>query len=298
MNGKELKVIEYDLTFGSNARMVNVFGVFRYLKNNGLYVVYTDVNTSYPIIHYGSSHIKDHSILSMSCKNEDEEIIKEYVFKVTNDESLNDFENVSLESIDGIEIISSNRLEVKPDVINALVDKTIPKKEVASDELAKTKDSKKNNKKSFKFVFILLLIVILGGGILFVFPMFQQRNTSTKMITCNKKVNDSSLNAVLDESLILNFDYQNILTQIDKTTVFQFNTEEAYQNFIHKGIMYRYMPVDDSNGGFKQDDKGHIFTIIEKEKIGDDYQKSVNYEDVLAENKREGYQCEEKILGE
>ena len=298
MNGKELKVVEYNLTFGSKERMVNVFGLFRYLKNNGLYVVYTDVDTSYPIIHYGSSHIKGNTILSMSCKNEDEEIIKEYVFKVTNGEELSGFEVISLESIDGIEIISSNRLEVKPDIVNALVDKTIPKKEVAPDEVAKTKENKKNSKKSFKLVFVLLFIVILGGGAFFVLPMFQQRDTSTRMITCTKKTNNSSLKAILNEDVVFTFDYQNILQKIDTTTVFQFETEEAYQDFIHKGIMYRYMPVDDSNGGFKQDDDNYTFTIMKKEDIGDNYEKSVNYEEVLAENTREGYKCEEKILGE
>ena len=42
MNGKELKVIVYNLTFASSQRLVNVFGVFRYKKNNNLYVIYTE----------------------------------------------------------------------------------------------------------------------------------------------------------------------------------------------------------------------------------------------------------------
>ena len=36
MYGKVLKVVEYNLTFGTNVRMVNVYSVFRYKKNNGL----------------------------------------------------------------------------------------------------------------------------------------------------------------------------------------------------------------------------------------------------------------------
>ena len=47
MFGKTLKVIEYNLTFGTNVRMVNVFACFRYKQNGNLYVVYTDVNTKY-----------------------------------------------------------------------------------------------------------------------------------------------------------------------------------------------------------------------------------------------------------
>ena len=78
--GKELKVIQDELTFGGTERLVNVFSVFRYKKNNNLYVIYSDVGNTYPIIYYGSSHIKNNSILSMTCKEEDSEIIKEYIF--------------------------------------------------------------------------------------------------------------------------------------------------------------------------------------------------------------------------
>ena len=48
---------------------------------------------------------------------------------VTNKEELSDFEIISLEPIEGIEIISSNHLELKPDVINNLIDKTINESE-------------------------------------------------------------------------------------------------------------------------------------------------------------------------
>ena len=47
MNGKVLKVVEYNLEFGKQARMVNVFGVFRYLPNNNLYIIYRDVLQDY-----------------------------------------------------------------------------------------------------------------------------------------------------------------------------------------------------------------------------------------------------------
>ena len=120
MNGKALKVIEYNLSFGQNARLVNVFGMFRYKKNNYLSVLYDDVGSTYSVIIYGGSHIKGNSILSIGCKPEDVEIVKEYIFKTINGEDLSDFEIISLENIEGIEIISSNRLELKSEVINSL----------------------------------------------------------------------------------------------------------------------------------------------------------------------------------
>ena len=57
MKGKTLNVIEYNLTYGTKTRQVNVFSLFRYKINNNLYVVYTDVDTKYELVYYGSSHI-------------------------------------------------------------------------------------------------------------------------------------------------------------------------------------------------------------------------------------------------
>ena len=111
MNGKELKVEENTLTFGASTRKVNVFGLFKYKPNNNLYVIYTDIDTTYSVVHYGTSHMKNDSILSMSSnKDRDENIIKEYIFKVTEKEDLSNFEIINLDSIEKIEIISSNQL--------------------------------------------------------------------------------------------------------------------------------------------------------------------------------------------
>ena len=51
MNGKTLKVVEYNLEFGKSDRFVNVFGCFKYKSNGNIYVIYTDVDTKYPIIY-------------------------------------------------------------------------------------------------------------------------------------------------------------------------------------------------------------------------------------------------------
>ena len=96
MNGKELKVAELELKFGGKIRLVNVFGVFRYKPNNGLYVIYADVGTIYDYVCYGTSHVKNNSILCMSSnKPEDIEAVKEYIFKTINEEPLDDFEVIS-----------------------------------------------------------------------------------------------------------------------------------------------------------------------------------------------------------
>ena len=297
MNGKVLKVVEYNLTFGSSARMVNVFGLIRYKKNNGLYVLYADQNNQYSVINYGGSHIKGNTILSMNYKKEDEEIIKEYIFKVTNEEELNDFEVISLEPIEGIEIISSNHLELKPDVINNLIDKTIPKKEVVEETNKKAPKPKKKSPAKVLLILIILLALAIGG-IYFLAPEILLGSKESKILTCTITKTDSSLNATLEETRKLSFDYKNILKEIDTTTTFRFNEEKDYQDFINKGTMYKYMPENETQGGFKQVDETNTFIITKNETITTDYDKATSYEEVLLENKREGYKCEEKVLGE
>ena len=294
MNGKILKVVEYQLSFGSHARMVNVFGVFRYKKNQSLYVIYADVGSTYPVVYYGGSHIKENSILSISPRDGDEEIVKEYIFKVTNGKKLDDFEIISLDSIDSIELISSSHLEIKMDVMNDLIDKTIPKVE---EKVEEDKKSSGKKKKSNKFVFVLLVILLLLGGVYFYLSYFNDSNRSTKSFTCIMSRNDSALNANIEVTGIYYFDYQDVLDNFEITNVFHFLSENSYQDFINKGIMYRYMPSDEQ-GGYSQDDESHTFTFLLKQKVDSNYQDAVDYEEILFNLKKEGYTCEEKVLGE
>ena len=295
MNGKELKVVEYNLTFGSNERLVNVFGVFRYKKNNSLYLLYADVGTNYNIIYYGSSHIKDKTVLSMSTKEETAEIIKEYIYKVTNNEELDNFEIISLNDIEGVEIISSNRLEIKKEVLIDLIDKTIPKKEKVEDNSKKDTGKKR---KSNKLVFLLLIIIIVLGGAYIFLTLIQDKDNTAKTISCTKETTNRSINAEEEENIIYNFNNKDTLENTETTLVFKFDTETDYQDFIMKGTMYKYVKVDDLDAGYKNDDINYTVTITSKESIDSSYQKPTNYEEILSYNKREGYTCEEKILGE
>lgn len=292
MNGKEMKVIEYNLTYGSSARLVNVLGCFKYKANDNLYVVYSDIVNSYNIIYYGSSHIKDKSILSMQCKNEkDEEIIKEYIYKVTNKEDLSNFEIISLDNIDGIEIISSNKLEIKKDILDKLVELTIPKKEIPAAETKVTTNKKKNSK---LILLLPLLILILGVG-LYIYLTPKSENTSDKKITCTKQYQHDVLPATINEEQNFNFNSNDTLESIDVSETYTFNSEEDYLDFINEGTYYKYMPENDTEGGWNKDDEQHIFTIYKKERITTGYKKPTEYEEVLSYYKLENYSCSENI---
>ena len=298
MNGKELKVVEYDLKFGQKPRMVNVFGVFKYKPNNNLYVVYADVDTNLSYVSYGSSHVKNDSILSMSCnKDKDEEIIKEYIFKVTNKEEIDNFEIISLDDISGIEIISSNKLEIKKDVLDSLVKLTIPVKEKKEDNIEK-KTPKKKKKSSLKFmlIFIIMLMIVSMGAYIFVMPKTED-NRVFKNIVCTKSYSHEDLiNVNVDEEKKFNFNNSDNLLNVDVTTIYNFNDEEVYLEFINKALYYKYMPDDsDNNGGWVNNDDAHTFKMIEKINVDEDYDEPTRYEDVLSTLKKDGYTCNENI---
>lgn len=290
MNGKELKVAEYNLSFGSSARMVNVFGVFRYIKNNGLYVIYGDISPTQPIVYYGTSHVKENTILSMTPKPEDEEIIKKYIFKVTEDEDLKEFEIISLESIETIEIIASNHLEVKPEIINSLMEKTIPKKEAVSEE----KETKKTKKKNKMLIPLILILAACGAGYYY-FTTLSQNDNTVKAIVCQKETNDDSIGATIETTSEYHFNNEDILENVETTQIYNFLSTDNYEDFINKGLFYKYMP-DDENGGFKEDKENNTITYVSKEYADSNYSESTNYEEIIFQNKRDGYACEEKIL--
>lgn len=297
MNGKKIKVIEYELKFGQKIRMVNVFGVFKYKENNNLYVVFADVDTNYSYVSYGGSHIKNNTILSMSCnKDKDEEIIKEYIFKVTKGEELTDFEIIPLDNVDGIEIITSNNLEIKREVMDKLIELTIPKKEKVNKEPVK-KAGKKRGVRSSKILLLMLLIIILGVIFYFYTKLGTGDNSVAKNIVCTKTYSHKELdNVSVNEEKTFEFNNSDILLKVDVIMMYKFNNEDDYLEFINKALYYKYMPDNsDTLGGWKKDDNAHTFKMTEKINIDEDYNEPTDYEEILATAKKDGYTCNENI---
>lgn len=295
MQGKTLGVIEYNLTFGTNTRLVNVFSCFRYKKNNNLYVIYADIETKYEIVHYGSSHIKNNSILSMSCKPEEVEIIKEFIYKLINNEELSDFEPIDLTEATGIEIISSNNLEIKLEVIRKLEELTIPVIKQPEKEQpeysAKPKKEKKNNPKNkILLVSLLIIIIILGGGYFYLSTIMS--NTVSKKIICTKDEKHALLNANLKEVTTYTFLNNNELSRVEGINTYTFNDEIDYQNFTNKGTYYKYLPNDAIPNW---DNSTNTFEVSYSETIDSSYTKPKRYEEVIDYYKNKGYSCTEKI---
>ena len=290
--GKTLKVFSNELTFGKNDRLVNIFGAFKYKKNTTNYIVYADTNEKYNIVYYATAHIKDDSVLTLDAKKvEDTNAIKEYIFKVTNSESLSDYEMFNLDKINYIEIIGYSKLEIKPEVFSKLVELTIPKPE----QKEKPKENTKKKTSPLKALLIIIILLCIGiGGYIF----FTSKPTSeaiTKSITCTKNYNHEDLEAVVYEEKKFNFNNRDTLENVDNIESFVFNTPEDYSDFVNRGLYFNYRPDDEVNGGYSLDDDNNTYKIITKDNVDESYNEPIDYEEVLSYYKAEGYICEESI---
>ena len=291
MKGKQLKVIEYNLTYGNSARIVNILGLFRCKKNNNLYVIYSDLNDKYNLIYYGNSHKKENTILSMESRDkQDEEIIKEYIYKVTNNETLDNYEDIPLDDIDGIEIISSNRLEIKKETLDTLIDIKILKKEENNTTITKPK------KKKGKTLLALLVLALIVVGGYYAYNKIINKETIIKQMICKGEYEHNQLDATVEEELVLNFDINDTLEKKEITKTYKFINESKYFDFINTGTYYKYMPEDTTEGGWDKDDNNYTYKTIEIERIKVDYKEPTNYEEVLSYYKNKNYECEEKVI--
>ena len=221
---------------------------------------------------------------------EDEEIIKEYIYKLTNNEKLENYEELSLDKIEEIEIISSNKLEIKPETLNILIEKKIPKKEEQEQQ------NKKEKKKKGKGLLVLLILIILGAAGYYVYTNFFNKETIIKQIACNREYSHNELAALVNEEILFNFNINDELEKKEITKLYKFNNDTEYFNFINTGVYYKYMPEDTTEGGWDKDDNNYTYKTIEIERIEVDYKEPTNYEEVLSYYKAKNYNCEEKVI--
>lgn len=292
MYGKTLGVVEYNLTFGTNTRMINVFGCFKYKKNNNLYIVYADVDTKYEFIHYGGSHVKNNILLAMTPKPEDVEIIKEYIYKVINNEDLSDFERLDLTEATGVEIIASNNLEIKLDVIRKLEELMIPKKEEVVVEDVKPKKEKKKRKVNKVLLLVVLLgVIVLGGGYFYLSTKLS--NVVAKEIVCSREYNETKLDAVVSEVNTYIFYNSDDLNSIETVSTYKFSGEGTYLDFINKGTYHKYILNDKDVPNF--DAATYTFEVKSVKKVDSAYVEPTGYEEVISYYSGKGYVCHELI---
>lgn len=291
MNGKVLKVKVNNLEFGTRDRYVNILGCFKYLPNGNIYIIYSNVDTKYNIIYFGNGHVRGAQALCMELREkQEEEVIKEYIFKVVNKESLDNFSFISLDNIEELEIINSSKIEIKNEIFISLIEIVMPKIEVKEEIREEEVKIKTKKKFSFKLIFIILLLII--SGVLFLFFTVPRDNIE-KSIICIKEYKHDAIKSDVEEISIYNFDINDKLLNIDITMNYKF-TNSNYQNFIIKGTIHKYTPSS-VEGTWSKDDNKHTFTTQIRKLIDTSYNLPTNYEEVLSYNKNNGYVCTEEI---
>lgn len=298
MNGKVVKVAQYNMEFGARDRFVNLIGCFKYTPNGNIYVVYSDVDDKHGIVYYGTGHVRGNSALCMQCRTKEEaEIIKEYLFKIVGDEVMSGVQELSLDEVEELELIEASRLDIKIEALKVILDKKLPKKEEIKEEIAVTKDKGKPKKKGKfpKVLILLLLLGLMGGGIYCMFPK-PENDAIARSITCRKKYKHNELEAEVEEINKYNFNVNENLEYVDTTKDYQFD-KEAYDEFILKGTYYRYMPDDGTLVKIENDNDNYKFAVITKVNVSSTYQAPTKYEEVLSYYENDGYTCNEEIVG-
>lgn len=290
--GKKIKLNDYNMTYGNREKFINVICFFKYLKDNNLYVIYCDdSNVPYGILNYGTAHLKGNTLIAIGSKDPNQEMVKEIVFKIHNKENLDILEIQDLSSIELIELVSPNKIEIKKEVLESIVDKTIPKPVIAEDIKPQNKNSKKN-KKIVPAILVMLLFIV----IIYFFFFFGNNSTEdnvTKSIVCRKNYSSRELEATVSEDNTYNFEQNDKLRYVNKSTTYKFDLEEEYLDFVNKGIFYSCIPED--NVGYTLEDETYSFIVIEKEEVTSDYSLPTDYEEVLSYYKDKGYECTEQI---
>jgi len=293
--GKKIKLNDFNMTYGKQEKLLNVMCLFKYKKDNNMYAIYCDDSSiPYGIINYGTAHLKENTLILIGSKDPNQEMIKEILFKIENQEELENFEIQDLNTVESIEVVSPNKFEIKKEVLKNVVDKTMPK------PIEKEKITEPKKKKN-KLLPILLIIIVLIAAFYFMFLKdTEPKENIVKTFTCTKEYESNELEAKVIEDNTYNFNQNDILQHINKSTTYKFYKEEEYLDFINKGLFYSYIPEEyiektseDNSLGYRLENDTYSLIVIEKEDTTKDYFLPTEYEEVLSYYKENGYSCTE-----
>ena len=284
--GKTLLVTEFDLQFGKDDHMIDVYAVFREAKRGDLFAIYSDRNDdNKSILHYASVHKKSDSLVFIDIKNK-EEIIKEFTWKLLNKKESEGFEIEDISSCVKAEIISSNQLMIKPQVIKTLFEMCIPKevKQVNKKEKSGMSSSSKILLTGFSLAFLVLLAFLFVNKDLLL-------GTNIKYV-CTNSYLDTEVGSTKELKQSMTFNIKNELTSRIITTSYKFNNKEEYENYVNIGTYFKEEPIfRNSSMKYEHDDVNLLFYKIEYVLIDDLYNGKINKDELIKELSDNNYQC-------
>ena len=286
MKGKTLRVIELEKKIEEKEHMLDVYAVFKDLKYGNVYTIYKDNNDiTSDVLHYASSHFKQSTLVVLDVKEKGkvEELVKELVWNILNNVNSNDFEMLDLKDIDRVEIIGSNTLKVKDEVLSTLKKLCIPKVKQTNDE-QKTKSS--------AWILALGFTIAIGIASYFVITHKEEFKPETFNLICTKEYDDDELIAKVDynDTLIFNTNYE--LVERNIIMLYTFNSTDSYNEYKRLGLYYKINPVSSSSKmEYIDDDINNIFTIKESVTTEKEYFEATEYSEVVDRMNFNNYKC-------
>ena len=286
MKGKTLRVIELEKKIEEKEHMLDVYAVFKDLKYGNVYTIYKDYNDiTSDVLHYASSHFKQSTLVVLDVKEKGkvEELVKELVWNILNNVNSNDFEMLDLKDIDRVEIIGSNTLKVKDEVLSTLKKLCIPKVKQTNDE-QKTKSS--------AWILALGFTIAIGIASYFVITHKEEFKPETFNLICTKEYEDDELNAKVDynDTLIFNTNYE--LVERNIIMLYTFNSADSYNEYKRLGLYYKINPVSSSSKmEYIDDDINNVFTIKESVTTEKEYFEATEYSEVVDRMNFNNYKC-------
>ena len=290
MKGKELKVSELNKTIDTKEHKLEVYAVFRDVKYGNTYAIYKDTfELTNDILHYASSHFKENTLVLLNIKNSDyvEELIKEFTWDLLNGKENDKFEILDISNIERAEVISSNTLKVKNEVLVTLKEKNIPKskKELEAMIPKPMSSARKVLVPGFTLAFLVVVAFFIVNRDIF--------EPITYTLRCTKTETDDRLNATIDttDDLIFNKE-NNLLLKRNITMVYTFNTKEDYEEYNSLGLYYKIEPiVNSATMTYNGDDTNNIFTITENMTTEKEYFEPTKYDEVVERMEYYSYTC-------
>lgn len=285
--GKSLTVTEFDLKFGQDNHILDVYAVFKEEKRGDVLAIYSDhLDTNKDILHYASVHIKQNSLVFIDIKAK-EDIVKEFTWKMLNDKETEGFKLIDISKYEKVEIVSSNELVVKSEVINKLYNKTIPKVE----EKVKTKKVKKKMSSSSKILLTGFTLAFLTIITFFIVNKDILLGTNIKYV-CTNSYLDTEVGSTKEEIQNLTFNLNNELTTRTIITKYAFDDIDEYHDYVNLGTYYKQDPIfRKSSFRYEKDDTNREFNIIEDVLLDEYYNGKNKKDELLEELINNNYQC-------
>lgn len=275
MIGKQIRLNDYKFTYGRETIYLNVYGAFKNKKNGNKYVIYSYDNSR---LYFGSLFIRNKEIIVMISKDDASEIVKKFTYSILDNKLSDDFEVISLDDIDSIQIIDETLCDFNVDM-SKLYDITIPKPKVEKEEV------KPNKKISIASIFFVLLFVVI---ILFFFVNPEVIFGKNKEYSCTKSYLHDELPASVNEEVVLVFNGKDNINSIDVKTDYVFSDAQYYNDFKDKSYFYDYFKEGDT---YKFEDTTYTYRLFSKIDTNEDYFMPSKLDDLISHYRNNGYEC-------